>query len=355
LSIEIVPDFNEPQRWDQYVSVHSQSRFCHLFAYQCIERSYGYRPCYFAFLKRGSIIGVLPAFETSSLLLGKRLVSQPFSEYGGLLLDPDVTEASFAEIIAGLRSFLSIRRIPALEMHGRLGILLDSLGSPLVESNQQQYAYLPLDRPVAEIWKNVLTYQVRKAVQKAERSGITVVQKCDAATLREKFFPLYVDSMMRLGVPPHSIRYYLDCYAAFTDRMQIFWAMRNDVPIAGLLGFTCGRRVSIINIVSDERYWEERPNDLIHWEYIKWAQQAGFSWFDFGSVRYEGQLRYKQKWGCRIEPHAYYVLPREPHAKAAGFDSSSPTMKKMSDFWSHHVPKAIGKAIGPFVRKHLVR
>lgn len=353
--MEIVPDFSDGPQWDRYVANHPQSRFCHLFAYRCIEQSYGYRPRYFAFMKRGAIAGVLPAFETNSLFFGKRLVSQPFSEYGGMLLDPDVTEAEFEEIAAGLRSFLAARRISTLEMHGRQGILPEHLGSPLVESNQQQYAYLPLDRPVAEIWKDVVTYQVRKAVQKAERSGIAVVQKCDPGTIRETFFPLYVDSMMRLGVPPHSIRYYLDCYAAFTDRMQIFWAMRDGVPIAGLLGFTCGRRVSIINIVSDERYWEERPNDLIHWEYIKWAQQAGISWFDFGSVRYEGQLRYKQKWGCRIEPHAYYILSREPQQKAAGFDSSSSTMKKMSDFWSRHVPKAVGKAIGPLLRKQLVR
>ena len=272
-----------------------------------------------------------------------------------MLLDPDVTETEFAEIAAGLRSFLVATRIPTLEMHGRQGILPEQLGPPLVESNRQQYAYLPLDRPIERIWKDVVTYQVRKAVQKAERSGITVVQKCDPTTIRETFFPLYVDSMMRLGVPPHTIRYYLDCYEAFTDRLQIFWAMREGVPIAGLLGFTCGRRVSLVNIVSDERYWEDRPNDLIHWEYLKWAHQAGMSWFDFGSVRYEGQLRYKQKWGCRIEPHAYYILSREPQQKTAGFDSSSSSMKKMSDLWAKRVPKAVGKIIGPLLRKHLVR
>ena len=353
--MKIVPDFGDAQQWDRYVTNHPQSRFCHLFAYRCVERSYGYRPRYFAFLRRGAIAGVLPAFETNSLLFSKRLVSQPFSEYGGMLLDPDVTEAEFAEITVGLRSFLAARRISVLEMHGRQGILSEPMRFPLLERNQQQYAYLPLDRPIAEIWKDVVTHQVRKAVQKAERSGITVIQRCEPATIRSTFFPLYVDSMMRLGVPPHRIEYYLDCCAAFTDQMQIFWAMRNAAPIAGLLGFTCGRRVSIINIVSDKRYWEERPNDLIHWEYIKWAHKAGFSWFDFGNIRYEGQLRYKQKWGCRIEPHAHYTLLGKPRRRAASFNSSSSTMKKMSDMWSHHVPKSVGKAIGPFLRKQLVR
>jgi CelD/BcsL family acetyltransferase involved in cellulose biosynthesis len=352
--MDIVSDFTDAGRWDRYVAAHPQSRFCHLFGYRSIERAYGYRPRYFAFLRRGEIAGVLPAFEAKSVFFGTRLVSQPFSEYGGMLLNEDVTESEWSEIAAGLREFLRAGRIGALEMHGRQG-LPGAAGAGLSEGNCQQYAYLPLDRPVADLWSGVVTYQVRKAVQKAQRSGITVERKSDSETIRRVFFPLYIDSMMRLGVPPHNLRYYLECQAAFGAGMQIFWALRNGVPIAGLLGFACGQRVNIINIVSDQRYWEERPNDLIHWEFIKWAHEAGYRNFDFGSVRYEGQLRYKQKWGCNIEPHAYYFLSAGAGGKESTFDSSSGTMKRMGDVWSRYVPKPIGAAIGPLLRKHLVR
>lgn len=353
--MEIVCDFNDAARWDHYVTAHPESRFCHLWGYRCVERAYGYRPRYFAFLRRGEIAGVLPAFEARSVFFGSRMVSQPFSEYGGLLLDEDITESEWNETAAGIRDVLRAGRISTLEMHGRQGLRSAAAGSGLLEGNSQQYAYLPLDRPIDELWNGVVTYQVRKAVQKAQRAGITVERKSDAETIRRVFFPLYVDSMMRLGVPPHNLRYYLECQAAFGDGMQIFWALRGGVPIAGLLGFTCGHRVNIINIVSDQRYWEERPNDLIHWEFIKWAHQGGYRYFDFGSVRYEGQLRYKQKWGCRIEPHAYYFLPAGAAERQETFDSSSGTMKRMGEVWSRYVPKPVGAAVGPFLRKHLVR
>jgi len=353
--MEVIPDFSDAQRWDSYVEKHSQSRFCHLFAYRCIQRAYGYIPRYFAFLRGGEIVGVLPAFETASLLFGKRLVSQPYTEYGGMLLNCDVTSAEFAEIAEGLGEFLHANRLLAIEMHGRQGILSDSLGASFREENAHEYAYLSLDRPIEEIWKKVVTYQVRKALQRAERSGIRVEQKTDPGTIRNTFFPLYLHSMKRLGVPPHTIKYYLECYAAFAGRMQIFWAIRDNTPITGLLGFSCGRRVNVINIVSDERYWEERPNDLVHWEYIKWAHNQGFEYFDFGSVRYEGQRRYKQKWGCQIEPHAYYFLSGSERKEVSTFNSSSSGMKKSSDLWARYVPGSVAKAVGPFLRKQLVR
>jgi hypothetical protein len=140
--------------------------------------------------------------------------------------------------------------------------------------------------------------------------------------------------------------------------MKIFWAMYNGRPISGLLGFACGQRISIINIVSDETFWEIRPNDLIHWEYIKWAHAAGYQYFDFGSIRYEGQLRYKQKWGCTIEDHGYYHLGSQAKQGAdepTTFDSSSNAMKLLSKLWSGYVPGIITRMVGPVLRKNLGR
>jgi len=164
--------------------------------------------------------------------------------------------------------------------------------------------------------------------------------------------------MTRLGLPPHSIQYYLRAKAAYGDRLGIFWAMHAGIPIAGLLGFACGKHINIINIVLDERHWEVRPNDLVHWEYIKWAHANRYQFFDFGSIRYEGQLHYKKKWACIIDDHGYYFLRKNGHTpekQAATFDSSSPAMKRFSEIWSKFVPRRVSCFIGPFLRKHLVR
>jgi hypothetical protein len=287
---------------------------------------------------------------------GKRLISQPFSEYGGMLLDEGLSESDMDTIVSHLRGFAKDRGVREIEMHGRQGLRIPNWERWLRRGNEQHYAYLPLDRPIDEIWSKVVTYQVRKAVQKASRNDLTVEERSDKETLRSRFYPLYVGSMNRLGVPPHSLRYFLSCKEAFGDGMRIFWGMQQGTPIAGLLGFSCGTRVSITTIVSDERHWEVRPNDLIHWEYIKWAHEQGFKVFDFGSIRYEGQLHYKKKWGCVIDEHAYYFLSADPQSKEFGsFDSSSPAMKKMSDIWSRYVPASVARVVGPMLRKQLGR
>jgi hypothetical protein len=356
--MDFIDNFGDARQWDEYVESHPQSRFCHLYAYRCLEDVYGYTPHYLAFLKGGKIVAALPAFETRSLFFGRRLVSQPFSEYGGLLLNDDLAEDEVREIMGHLRQFAAAKGGRALEMHGRQGMGSRDWKPYLIEGNAQSYAYLPLDRPLDEIWAKVITYQVRKAVQKAQRCDLTVVEKSDEDTIVRDFYPFYVSSMTRLGVPPHSIQYYLRCKAAYGDKLRIFWALQRGTPIAGLLGFSCGKRINIINIVSDERFWEVRPNDLIHWEYIKWAHAAGYQDFDFGSIRYEGQLHYKKKWGCIIDGHGYYFLTAGSPAdeqSAGTFDSSSPLMKRFSAVWTRCVPPPLGRRIGPFLRKHLVR
>ena len=171
------------------------------------------------------------------------------------------------------------------------------------------------------------------------------------------FFALYQLSMKRLGSPPHPLRYFTELWHGFGLDMRIFWAIKGGVRIAGLLGFVCGPRVAIVNIVSDERYWEFRPNDLIHWEFIRWAKEQGLGWFDFGSVRYAGQEQYKAKWGCDLADSGYYFLPPagEPVAHTGTFDSSGGMMQRASALWAKARPGVIARAVGPALRKHLIR
>jgi len=356
--MDFIDDFGDEQAWDSYVESHPECRFCHLYAYRYLADVYGYKPRYLAFREGGRLVGVLPAFEVKSLFFGRRFVSQPFSEYGGLLLNGDLSEPDFQAIMRYLQQFTKSSGARALEMHGRQGIGSCGFDPYLIKGNAQSYACLPLYKPLEDILGELITYQVRKAVQKAQRSSVSVVERSDPETIVRDFYPFYVTSMNRLGVPPHRIEYYLRAKASYGDKLRIFWAIHDGAPIAGLLGFSCGKRINIINIVSDERFWEVRPNDLIHWEYIKWAHARGYQVFDFGSIRYQGQLHYKKKWGCIIDDHGYYYLRengRTPEKQAATFDSSSPTMNRLSEMWSRFVPRRVSCFIGPFLRKHLVR
>ena len=352
--IEVVEDFTDAAAWDSYVEGHPQGRFSQLFGYRCLEQVYGYRPHYLGFLRQGRLVGVLPAFEARSALFGRRLLSQPFSEYGGFLLDDDLDAAARKQIFDAVVSFMQALDHEQLETHGNFGC--GAPGIRFVRGNEQQFAYLPLSAKVDEVWDKIISRHVRKAVRKSEREGLKCVERSDERMLREHVYPLYTRSMKRLGSPPHAFDYFRRCLASLGSRMRIFWAMQGEQPIAGLLGFACGRRVSITNIVSDERYWELRPNDLVHWEFIRWAIENGYAQFDFGSVRYDGQAQYKSKWGCAVVESGYYYLTGTPGARdQRAFDSSSRAMTLAGKIWRDWVPDAVARAVGPLLRRHLIR
>jgi len=343
--------------WDEFVEGHDQSRFCHLFDYGEVVRCYGYRPIRLAFASAGKLVAVLPVSATHSLLFGRKLVSQPFSEYGGLLVDPSLGRGEIDHVYDLLDDYLSRHsKLGVLEMHGNHGIAPHQPRARFVAQNPHHVAILLLDRPLNEIWHNVVQYSVRKGVNKSVAQGVEAVEECSDAIIRERFYPLYLRSMKRLGVPPHSLAYFTRCHEFLGDRMKIFWAKRNNEILAGLLGFACGRRVNIISIVSDAGAWKFAPNDAVHWAFIKWAAASGFRFFDFGSVRYEGQRTYKKKWGTVFEEHAHYFLsPDLAAVSKSTFSSSSPRMGQMAKLWSDHMPDKIAQLAGPVIRKHLVR
>jgi lipid II:glycine glycyltransferase (peptidoglycan interpeptide bridge formation enzyme) len=304
------------------------------------------------------VVGVLPAAELSSILYRRRLVSQPFSEYGGILLDPSLTADEVDAALVSLRDFIRHNAAAfVMEIHGNHG--MDPPPESLLETGEAvgQIAVMALTSDTTALWENVVRYSVRKAVKQARNFGVTVAFGCDPTILRQDFFPLYLKSMKRLGVPPHKLAYYTRSLEEFGDTMVLATARAdNGVPIAALLGFSCGGRVSIINTVSDPDYWHFKANDLLHWEMIKRTGETGGRFFDFGSVRYDGQSTYKKKWGTAFADHCNYLLTAEARsARPMMINSSSGAMKTLSRLWSTYVPERVGRFIGPLIRRQLAR
>jgi lipid II:glycine glycyltransferase (peptidoglycan interpeptide bridge formation enzyme) len=220
-----------------------------------------------------------------------------------------------------------------------------------------QIATMRLSGETETLWHEVVRYSVRKAVKQAQSHGVTVTFETNHAALQRDFFPLYLSSMKRLGVPPHRFAYYALSMSVFGKSMLL--AIAHDVrgkPVAGLLGFSCGQRVSIINTVSDPTHWHLRANDLLHWNMICHSAESGHRIFDFGSVRYEGQSTYKKKWGAQFVEHKNYLLSAKERGRPETvIDSSSGGMRRMSQLWSAYVPDAIKPHLGPMIRRQLAR
>jgi hypothetical protein len=106
--------------------------------------------------------------------------------------------------------------------------------------------------------------------------------------------------------------------------------------------------------VSDPADWQYRPNDLLHWEYICHAIERGCAYFDFGSVRYDGQRLYKSKWGCTFIDQAYgFISARSQPVRT--FNSSSSTMQRLAAVWARYMPQRLADRLGPAIRQVLAR
>jgi CelD/BcsL family acetyltransferase involved in cellulose biosynthesis len=340
--------------WDGYVLAHPEGRFCHLTAYhRAVRASYGLKEIRFALRREGRLCGLLAVGGGRSAFFGRKWISMPFSEYGGFLLDPDVPEVEARRLAVGVIAEARRASTRSIEINGALGLFE---GQDLfARSVPYEAALLDLSPGPERLFEKVVTYEVRKAVRKAESKGLTTREASDIGTIRNVFYPLHLDSMRRLCVPPHGLNYFEELKNEFGDDLQIFWAERDGEKHAGLLGIRSGQRVQIFATVSRPDSWEDRPNDLAHWAYIRWACAQGARWFDFGSVRYEGQRRFKKKWGVTFHPAAHWIADLSGGKRMATFDSSSEALSLTGRIWSALVPTPATQWLGPIVRRQLLR
>src|SRR6266404_3281016 len=109
---------DQPQ-WDAFVESHPESRFCQLWGYrQVLESTYGYRTAYYKLMLDDRIVGVFPSIVVRR---GRgRLVSQPFQEYGGPLLN-GASAIGYEQLAERLVEIASANGCSTLEFRGGVG------------------------------------------------------------------------------------------------------------------------------------------------------------------------------------------------------------------------------------------
>ncbi len=339
--------------WDSFVLNHPRGRLSHLIGFKkTVETVYGLEAHYWLYSRRGRLQAVFPSFFHQSLIYGKRLLSQPFSEYGGLLFSPglDMPEkqkilTEFPAVIAGSREkrpfdYVEVRCFP------------DSQGleaSLFKKESLYSYGILPL-RKNMNLWSWV-NRSVRKNIKKASRCGLKLEEGRSAEDIASKFYPLHLKSMKRLGSPPHPLAYFLTLRKNLEKHLKLWQARFGDTTISALLGWAVGQSVHITDIASDEKYFSLRGNDFLHFELLRWAMANDFNCFDFGPVRYPGQEQYKKKWGLELHEYSCFYLPIRKYKKPLS-DRSYP-LKLGSFLWKTLIPGSVAAKAGKYLRKEL--
>lgn len=339
--------------WDAFVEQHPEGRFSQLWGFQqVLERTYGYRPVYRKILLDGKLAGVFP-----SVAAGRRkLISQPFQEYGGPLtraLSPD----DYAELAEALFRLSEQERCRRLEIRGGIGC--DSMGESQYCRRHDLYSYAALLLGEKEtLWKRSLTQEARKAVKRGQNSGLQVEILRGESAIAPPFYQMYLVSMKRLGVPPHPEAFFKNLVGGLGRRVVSAVVTHLGRRVAYLLGIVTGKRMQVYVTVSDPEVWSTRPNDLAHWELITWAFASGLQVFDFGSARYAGQIHFKQKWGVTFHDYHYYLVGApnsDATSRVESVNSSSRLMTVTAGLWRRVMPLRLASVLGPPIRKYLTK
>lgn len=341
--------------WDEFVESHPEGRFCHLWGFrQCLENTYGYRCVYLKFQSGGKLLGVFPSIAVARR--GGYLISQPFNEYGGPLVQ-NASQQPWEELTRLLLDVAEEEGCQTIEVRGGLGCEAAVPAREWTRIHLHSYAVLQLDK-VDVLWRKSLTNEARKGVNRARKSGLGFEIRKGLDAVQDPFYSLYLISMKRLGVPPHSKLFFNELAKGIGNRLVASWAINAGAPVAILLGAVTGKRVHIFVIASDPDAWATRPSDLAHWELINWATGEGMRVFDFGSARYEGQIQFKKKWGVSFSDYYYYLISHSDSVsrrKAHTAGTSSRIMAATASFWRLAVPLSWTRYLGPPIRRHLTK
>lgn len=336
-------------QWDCFIDAHPFGRHTHLSAYKTLlDQVYGIKSYYVGFLDSDSQLrGIL----TASLIVNlfeKKLVSTPFSDYGGFLLQeawnlpPEILKNA-------LDNLLNITGAKYVHLKG----VADATALQGVFSKHAdcEFAILPLENPDALLKR--FDYSIRKNIVRAEAKQLICNEDVATETFIESsYYPAYLRAMKKFGTPPHSLSFFLTMYRLMPGRVKIFTVGYEGEIFSILMGVVTEQSCYILTIFSEEDSLKLRHSDYVHWRMIKWAAEKGKKFFDFGVVRYEGQKKFKSKWAPVYFEYSHYLYFGKNTPCKVDF-LSRPNL--INSYWSRYMPDNLARILGPVIRKRLGR
>ena len=339
-------DNNQGNSWKRFIK-NNESLIIHTPEFRSlVEKSFSCKSHYLAAIENQEIKAIFPFFHINHKIFGKKVISVPFLEYGG--------PCGESRYIPDMLNYIYGKYLNVDYIEVRQGIEnkdFDTVLGKLMKKNTEYKRFvLKLDKEEI-IWKN-LDKQKRKAIKNAAEHGI-VVKDISEKEMPE-FYKLYLKNMRAFGSPPYSKRFFSNFFKHMVNNGlgKVIGAYYNQKLISALVGYCYKERIHIIISVSDDKFLSYRPNEAVHWHFIKYAIANNYKYFDFGRVREgSGQFRFKKEWGCELKDlNHYYLLIKAkqiPH-----IDPDNIRYKLIIKIWKR-LPIKATKVLGPWLRKGL--
>ncbi len=337
--------------WDAYVARHPEATVYHTTAWRNVSAAaFGHIPYFLVARESGVIAGVFPLFLVDTLL-GRRLVSVPLRDRGGILADTSAIGAGLLEHAKELTrslhcKYLEIKMVSTEEEYPGHGM-----------SFQRHFLLPVLDisgGPDA-VWNGFSKTSIPRAIRKAEKTGMTYTPSMPKASLDE-FYSLFLRVRRRLGVPPYGAILFEKVFEEMVGKgiAQMHGVEYQGRLVAGMVTFDFAHRRIVGYVASEDRLQELRPVNKLYWEVIKDGCAKGIKVLDFGttSPEAEGLLAFKLRWGAHCGknvPIGYYFPGKSTIIEN---DSNKPKFALVRRVFQL-TPIPVLRVVGPMITRQL--
>ena len=276
-------------RWDALLKKKEAATLFHSPEWlSVLAQTYGFRfRAYVLLDHEGSPIAGIPVCDIDDIV-GCRRITLPFSDFCDPLADSLdqwrllVDALSPQAVPFGLRCL----RFNVLWADGEFRV-----------TKRAKWHGVRLQKTLPAMWAG-LSGAARQAIRKAQGYGV-VVRPAERDDLIE-FFRLHVRvRKYKYGLLAQPFSFFENIWDSFIEpgNGRLLVARLDGRIISGVLYLVWNETLTYKINASDPDYLYCRPNDLIVWEGLRYADEKGLQLFDFGlsDVDQEGLLRFKRK------------------------------------------------------------
>ena len=304
--------------WDRYVLDHPRATVFHRSAWLHLLARLAHAEVHLFLLRHGSkTVGAVPLFSFRRGVF--RIAASPppqlATPYLGFVCADDVAGAALAGVTNAARNL----RASYVELRLDRSLPTDLLRAEGFEAEPRSTFVLDLRPGIDALWTKSLTSACRRAVRKAEKEGV-VIEEADLTEIADRYGELSGMVFAKSNRPPPltSADYReIGAVARAGGFVRVLAArVEGRIVSAGIFAHGNGT-IYYLDGVADPEAQQARPNNLLHWEVIRWAAAHGLHSYDMVGVANPGVARFKRTFGAVESSYTYAYRSLNPLAAVA--------------------------------------
>jgi CelD/BcsL family acetyltransferase involved in cellulose biosynthesis len=327
--------------WGTVVDGHPSATVFHTWAWlRAVDSAFRYDPDHFLVYETGGHdpVGAVPGFSVQGA--GGRTVVNPFCEYGFPLLAEDVDPVPVLRALAGDLGSLGARVLKDAGWTGNRAY--NAAGYGAVRTGE--VIRLDTDRDFAAVRERSFTGEARRCLRLSTEAEVTV-----RPAGVDEYYPLYLETMRRLGSPQFPAAFFRDLAAELADDCLVLVADHDGETVGGVLALDHAGVRMVWSNASRRTAWNLHPNHRLYAAAIEDACRTDIEVVDFGRSRPEsGVHEFKTGFGGQRSPLASFVAPpgRAGRASLEDYGEAAAVARRLS-------PVITDPAVGPRLKRFI--